>query len=109
MPHGEAWQDVIREMGRGSHHAPAVARWADASALARERDQEVVPALPAQGPAKAVGQDAALQIAIEHALARAARGCTFPGPARAVHACLLVERGAQAWEARGPAAIGRWD
>jgi hypothetical protein len=65
LPHGEAWQDVIRKMRRGFHHAPAVARWADASALARERDQEVVPALPAPRPGKAMGQDAALQIATE--------------------------------------------
>ena len=52
-------------MRRGLHHAPAVARWADASALARERDQEVVAALSAAGPGEAVGEDAALQITPE--------------------------------------------
>ena len=68
LPHRQAWQDVIGEMGRRRHHAPGVARWADASALARERDQEVVPALPAAGAGEAVGQDAALQVAAELAL-----------------------------------------
>ena len=68
LPHRQARQDVIGEMGRRRHHAPGVARGADAPALARERDQEVVPALPAAGAGEAVGKDAALQVTAELAL-----------------------------------------
>jgi hypothetical protein len=39
-------QDVIGEMRRRRHHAPRVARGANAAPLARERDQEIVPTLP---------------------------------------------------------------
>lgn len=48
LPHRQARQDVIGEMGR-RRHARGVARLADTASLARERDQEAVPALPTPG------------------------------------------------------------
>ena len=65
LAHRQRRQDVIGEMRRGRHHAPGVARWAHAPALARERDQEVVPTLPAPGAGEAMGKDAAVEVAAE--------------------------------------------
>ena len=59
---------MIGEMRCRRHHAPGVARRADAAPLAGKRDQEVVPALPAAGAGKTVGQEAALQVTAELAL-----------------------------------------
>jgi hypothetical protein len=53
------------EMRCRRHDAPRVARWAHAAPLARERDQEVVPALSAPRPGKASGEDAAVEVAAE--------------------------------------------
>ena len=50
-------RDVIREMRRGRHHAPGIARWAYAASLARELDQEIVAALSAAGAGEAVGEN----------------------------------------------------
>ena len=65
LAHRQRWQDVIGEMRRRRHHAPGVARRANAAPLAGERDQEVVPALAAAGAGEAVGEDAAVEIAAE--------------------------------------------
>jgi hypothetical protein len=65
LAHRQRWQDVIGEMRGRRHHAPRVARWAHASAFARERDQEVVPALSAASAGEAMGEDAAVEIAAE--------------------------------------------
>jgi hypothetical protein len=45
-------------MGRRIRHAPSAARWTEATALARERDQAVVAALVAVEPKEAVCEDA---------------------------------------------------
>ena len=63
--HWQAWEDVIRQMRRGLHHAPGIARRAHATSLAGERDQEVVAAVAAPRTREAVGEDAALQVAAE--------------------------------------------
>ena len=65
LAHRQRRQDVIGEMRRGRHHAPGIARWTHAPALAREGDQEVVPTLPAPGPGKAVCEDSAFQVMAE--------------------------------------------
>ena len=65
LPHWQAWEDVIRQMRRGLHHAPGIARRAHATSLAGERDQEVVAAVAAPRTREAVGEDAALQVAAE--------------------------------------------
>jgi hypothetical protein len=46
-PQRQVRQDVLGEMRRRRRHAPGVARWAHAAPLARERDQEIVPAVRA--------------------------------------------------------------
>ena len=63
LPHRQRWQDVISQMRCRRHHAPGVARGAHAAPFARERDQEIVPALPAPGPGKTAGEDAAVEVA----------------------------------------------
>jgi hypothetical protein len=70
LPQRQLWQDVIGQMRGGLHHAPRVARWAHAASLARERDQEIVPARVAAGASEAASQDAAFQVAAELALHR---------------------------------------
>jgi len=68
LPHRQRWQDAIGEMRCRLHHAPRVARWAHAAPLARERDQEIVPALPAlpaPRPGKARRKDSAFQVTAE--------------------------------------------
>ena len=55
-------QHAIGQMRCGLYHAPRVARGAHAAPLAGERDQEIVAALPAPGPGKAMGEDAAFQV-----------------------------------------------
>ena len=65
LAHRQWRQDVIGEMGRRRHHAPAVARGADPATLAREGDQEVVAALSAAGAGDAMGKDAAVEVAAE--------------------------------------------
>jgi hypothetical protein len=87
LPQRQVRQDVIGEMRRRRHHTPGVARWAHAPALAGEQYQEVVAALPAPRAGEA-------------------QGCAFPGAARALHACPLVERGGSSVVARG--AGGHW-
>jgi hypothetical protein len=51
---------VVREVGGDLAHAAGVAGRADASALARERDQPLVAAILAAGPGESIGQNAAL-------------------------------------------------
>ena len=53
---------MIRQVRRCLHHAPRVARGADATAFAGIGDKIVVAAIVTPGPGKAVGKDAALQI-----------------------------------------------
>lgn len=56
---------MIAEVRRRLHHAPGVARGADATAFAGIGHEVVMPAVNAPGPGKAVGEDAALQIFAE--------------------------------------------
>ena len=56
---------MVGEVCRRLGHAPGVAGWADAPALAGEGDKKVVPAVTAAGAGKAVRKDAALQIFLE--------------------------------------------
>jgi hypothetical protein len=65
LAHRQRRQDVIGQMRRGRHHAPGVARWAPPPALARERDQEVVPTPPAPGPGEAMDKDSAFRVTAE--------------------------------------------
>jgi len=67
-PCGNVRQNVVGEVGGDLAHAPGVAGRADASALAGERDQPLVAAVLTAGPGKAIGQNAALQVAPEVAL-----------------------------------------
>ena len=61
-------QDVIGEMRCRRYHAPGIARGAHAALLAREGDQEVVPALRVPRAGQAMGEDATFEIAAEVAL-----------------------------------------
>jgi len=65
LPQRQVRQHAIGQMRCGGHHAPRVARGAHAAPLAGERDQEIVAALPAPGPGKAMGEDAAFQVTAE--------------------------------------------
>ena len=65
LAHRQAGKDVIRQVRRRLHHAPGVARGADATAFAGEGDEVVVAAIVAPGTSKAVRKDAALQILLE--------------------------------------------
>jgi hypothetical protein len=65
LAHGHVGNDVVHQVSRRLGHAPGVAGRAGTPALAGKRHQEVVPATRASGPCKAVGQDAASQIASE--------------------------------------------
>jgi len=56
---------VVGQVRSGLGHAPGVARWADATALAGESDKVVVATVIAANPCKAVGEDAALQVFAE--------------------------------------------
>ena len=62
---GHVGKDVIHQVSRGLGHALRVTGRADASALAGERNEEVIAAARASGPSEAVGQDAAGEIAPE--------------------------------------------
>ena len=74
---------MIGEMRRRLDHAPGVARRAPAAPLARERDEEVVPALPTSGPRETVSEDAALEIAAELALDVGRHRIAIDGPVAA--------------------------
>ena len=63
LAHRQRWEDLVSQMRGSFCHAPRVARWAHATALAGKGNQEIVPALPAAGAGEAVGQDAAPQVA----------------------------------------------
>lgn len=67
LPHRQGGKDVIDQMGGGFDHAPSGARRADASALAGVGDDEIVAAVGAAGTGKAVGEDAAVEVAAEFA------------------------------------------
>ena len=53
---------MIRQLRSRLHHAPGIARGADASAFAGEGDEEVLSTIVTPRPGKAVGKDAALEI-----------------------------------------------
>jgi len=59
---------VIGEVGGGPGHMAAVAERADATALARERDDKPLAAARAEGTAEPEAEDAALEIAAEFLL-----------------------------------------
>ena len=65
---------MICQVRRRLHHAPGVARGADATAFAGIGHEVVVAAVIAPGPGKAVGKDAALQILTKR-LAYIGLGC----------------------------------
>lgn len=52
-------------MRRGLDHTPGIPRGAHAAPLARERDQEVVPALSAPRPSAVMGENAAREVTAE--------------------------------------------
>jgi hypothetical protein len=70
LPHRQGGEDVIDQMGGGFDHAPGGARGADATTLAGVGDDEIVTAVGAAGTGKAVGEDAAVEVAAEFAFAQ---------------------------------------
>ena len=62
LAHRQAREDVVRQVCRRLHHAPGVARGADATAFAGIGHEVVVSTVITPRPGKAVGKDAALQI-----------------------------------------------
>ena len=62
LAHRQAGKDVIREVRRRLHHAPRVARGAEAPAFAGIGHEVVVPAIVTPGSGKAMCKDAAFQI-----------------------------------------------
>jgi len=65
---------MVAQVRCGLGHAPRAARGADAAAFAGEGEKEVVPAVIATHPCKAVGKDAAFQILAESLLYISGRG-----------------------------------
>ena len=65
LPHRHLGVHMIHPMRGGLGHAPGAAGGADPAALAREGDQEVMPAVRAAHPGEAVGQNAAGQVLAE--------------------------------------------
>ncbi len=62
---GYVGDDVVHQVSRRPGHPLGVTGGTNASGLARESDQELVTTAGAPGPSKAVGQDAACQVAPE--------------------------------------------
>ena len=62
LAHRQAGEYVIAKVRRRLHHAPGVARRANAAALAGIGDEVVVPTIVTPRPGKAVGEDAAFQV-----------------------------------------------
>jgi hypothetical protein len=62
LAHRQPEENMIAEVCRSLHHAPGVARGADAPAFAGIGQEVVVPAVITPGSGKAVGKDAAFQI-----------------------------------------------
>jgi len=61
--HRQCREDLVGKMRRRLRHVSCVAGGARRAALARERDQEIVSAVPAAGTRETVGQDAAFKVA----------------------------------------------
>jgi hypothetical protein len=61
----QRWQHVIGQVGGHLHHAPGVARRADAAALAGEGDEALGGARIAADAGKAMGEDAAAEVGAE--------------------------------------------
>ena len=68
LAHRKRRHDVIDEMGCRLDHTAGVAGWTHATALATERDQEVVATPGAAGASEAVRQNAATQVGSEVSL-----------------------------------------
>jgi len=68
LTHPQRRDDMIDQVRRGLCHAPGVARRTQPAALAREGNQEAMPAVRTPGPGKTVGEDATLRVAVELAL-----------------------------------------
>ena len=80
LPHRQTGKDVIGKMRCRLDHAPRVAGGAHATAFAGKGDQEVVFALVTVGSGKAVGKNAAFEIAAKCLLdMRGRRRITLPG------------------------------
>jgi hypothetical protein len=62
LAHRQRRDDMIDQMRGGLRHAAGVARRAYRAAFARERHEEVMPAVRTSGPGEAVGQDAAFEV-----------------------------------------------
>jgi hypothetical protein len=68
LAHRQARDDVVSEMGGGLDHAPGRAGGADTTTLAGVCDEEVMSAVGAARTGKAVGEDAAVEIAAKFPL-----------------------------------------
>jgi hypothetical protein len=62
LGHGQARENMVRQVRRCLHHTPCVARRAHAPAFARIGYEVVVPAVITPRPGKAVGEDAAFEV-----------------------------------------------
>ena len=76
LAHRQARDDMVGQMRGGLRHTAGGAGWVDAATLARVGDQEVVPALGVTGACKAVGEDAAVEVAAEFPLDYRGRSCS---------------------------------
>jgi hypothetical protein len=91
LAHRHARHDVVGEMGGGFDHAPGVMTegnprgtgGTDAATLARIRDEKIVAALGASDAGKAVGEDAAFEVAAEFPFDMGRRKAALPGIAGA--------------------------
>jgi hypothetical protein len=69
---------MVDQMGSRFYHPARVARGANTAAFSREGDENIMTALIATRPGKAVGEDAAFEIAAKLALGVGRHGLLFP-------------------------------
>ena len=100
LPHRQTREDVVGQMAGGFDHAPGVTGGTESATLARIRDEKIVAALGAAGAGKAVGEDAAFEVAAEFPFDMGRRRSALPGiagafePGRQVSLHGAVEQGA---------------
>ncbi len=80
MADGHLGQDAVHQVRRGVGHAPAAARGAEATPLAREGYEAILVALVAMKPEEAVGEDPTFEVRAELVLDEAGhRAIAFMG------------------------------
>ena len=86
---------AVHQVCRGVGHAPAAARGAEATPLARKGDEAIEPALVAVEPQETVGEDPALEVRAELPLDEAGHGPIAFSGAREEGLELLANDGVQ--------------